>query len=478
MDMKRTQGGYLLVIILVFGSVFLVMATAFVGYIVTQTQITDMRIQRAKALNIAEAGVDYYKWYLAHYPTDMTNGTDAPGPYVHVYNDPEGGPIGEFSLEIASSSFCGEVYAVDITSTGYTYEDPEVKRVVYGRYAKPTVAEFSYIINSSVWAGPDRTIIGPYHSNGLIRMDGTNNSTVSSGQQSWKCDPNVLTCEPTGTTLDGVYGDGPNDDLWIYPVPPVDFNGITVDLSTIKAKAQTGGGLYIGPSNAHGYQVRFNANGTVSVYKVSAVQTYWGYTQEADWQQERHVMGATTTVGTYTIPTTCPVIYVEDKVWLDGVVKGKATIVAADASVNVSPSIILNDNITYANATSGLLAIAEQDVLVGLKVPSVMTLNGIFIAQKGRFGRNHYCRDDCTVTSGNQGLPSTLDPYDKRTELTINGTIVSNGREGTKWTQGTVFSSGFNTRYNSYDRNLVADPPPLTPKVSDMYEFIEWREVE
>jgi hypothetical protein len=127
--------------------------------------------------------------------------------------------------------------------------------------------------------------------------------------------------------------------------------------------------------------------------------------------------------------------------------------------------MILNDNITYVTATSGLLAIAEDDVLVGYDVPDDMELNGIFIAQNGKFGRNHY------TASTNGG-----DRY--RNSLTINGTIVSNGRVGTKWTSGGVWSSGFNTRYNSYDRDLVSNPPPLTPEVSDTYEFIEWREMD
>ncbi|MFM2374374.1 MAG: hypothetical protein RLZZ234_369, partial [Candidatus Parcubacteria bacterium] len=76
------------------------------------------------------------------------------------------------------------------------------------------------------------------------------------------------------------------------------------------------------------------------------------------------------------------------------------------------------------------------------------------------------------------GLPSALDPYVLRSSLTVHGTIVSNGREGTKWTSGGVAISGFQTRYNSYDRELVSNPPPMTPHTSDTYKFIEWREVQ
>ncbi len=470
----------MLVLVLVFGAIFFLIVTSFVGYVVTQSKVVESKYMKERSLDIAEAGLNYYRWFLAHNPGNATNGTGVPGPYVHDYYDPEGGKIGEFSLSIASSTACGDVYAIDITSTGYTTENPNAKRIIYGRYAQPTVAEYSYVINSNVWAGSDRTIIGPYHSNGVIRMDGTNLSTVTSGQETWVCDGS-MSCAPTSTggVVAGVYGDGVNDHLWNYPSPPINFTGLTIDLAAMQAKAQTGGGRYHGPSGNYGYRIVFNTNGTYDLYRVTGTTQYWGYTSEAGWVQERHVISANTFVANYTIPSACSIIYVEDKVWLEGVVRGKVSIAAADVdTAGVSPSIILNNNITYANATSGLLAIAEQDVLVGLSVPTTMTLNGIFVAQNGRFGRNHYCTNDCSATAGDQGLSNALDPYVSRSSLTVNGTIVSNGREGTKWTSGGVFQSGFQTRANSYDRDLVADPPPLTPEVSDTYRFIEWREVE
>jgi hypothetical protein len=116
------------------------------------------------------------------------------------------------------------------------------------------------------------------------------------------------------------------------------------------------------------------------------------------------------------------------------------------------------------------LAIAEADVLIGISVPNNMTANGIFIAQNGRFGRNHYRE------SGTYGLPNELDPFVFRNSLTMNGTIVSNGRVGTQWTSGAVPISGFLVNNNSYDRNLVASPPPLIPKTSDVYQITDWRE--
>jgi hypothetical protein len=464
--MKRhdhTQKGYLLVLIMVFGAVFLTMAIAFVGYVVTQHRGQVFNYNKERALDIAEAGLNYYKWYLAHNPDDTTNGTGLPGPYVGVYADPEGSAIGEFSLEIASSSACGDIYAVDINSTGATYAMPNAGRKVYARYARPTVAEYAYILNSNVWAGDDRTIIGPYHSNGGIRMDGTNNSTVTSGQETWSCNSS-FNCNPT-QTVDGVFGDGPNSDLWSFPSTPINFTGITIDLAQMQDKAQNAGGEYFGPSGKAGYHILFKDNGTFDVYRVNKKAAEpKGYA----WGYYMHVLNGESFIGNYDIPNACAVIFVEDQVWLEGVVNGKVTIAAADVdTTGVDPSIILNDNITYANEDSGLLAIAEYDMLIGLVVPDDMVLNGIFIAQNGHFGRNHY------TTS----IPNSWWDYIKRNSLTINGTIVSNGREGTKWVNGSTYLSGFNTRTNTYDRDLVSDPPPMTPEVSDMYEFIEWREV-
>jgi hypothetical protein len=220
-------------------------------------------------------------------------------------------------------------------------------------------------------------------------MDGTNLSTVTSGQESWVCDGS-MSCAPggTGATVNGVYGNGPNDEFWSYPSTPINFTGITVDLSEMQTKAQTGGGIYFAPSGRVGYHLVFKSNGTFDMYRVNSKH---GEPGGYAWGRYMHILNGETLIGNYTIPAGCPIIYVEDQVWLEGVVKGKVSIAAADVdTAGVDPSIFLNNNITYANATSGLLAIAEYDLLIGLVVPDNMTLNGIFIAKNGHFGRNHY----------------------------------------------------------------------------------------
>ena len=444
---KPHQSGYLVVLLLVFGAIFFLIFSAFMGFVINQKQTQDAKRNEEQALAIAEAGLNYYKWYLAHNPSDITNGTGAPGPYVIPYPDPEGSDIGDSSLDISSVNACGDVVAIDIESTGYTYEKPDKERTVYARYAKPTVAEYAYVINSNVWAGDDRTIIGPYHTNGVVRMDGTNNSTVSSGQENWSCDGS-LPCDPdpTGTTVNGVYGDGPNSALWSWGAIPISFTGITVDLANMQTKAETSG-RHFDASGEFGYLVDFNSNDTFNIYEVTGTQSYSGYNSEDGWVTERHVITSTTEVpgSPFSIPSDCSLIFIEDKVWLRGQVNSKVTIAAADVdTIGVDPQIIIDDDITYVSADAGLLALAEEDVLIGVDVPDDMEINGIFVAQNGRFGRNHY----------SSSLPSSLSAYRYRNSLTINGTIVSNGRVGTKWTSGGTWTSGFNTRYNAYGQRF------------------------
>jgi hypothetical protein len=471
---QSKQGGYLLILVLVFSAIFITILTSFVSFVVIQSRLISQRVEFEQAGQIAEAGLNYYKWFLAHYPNDMTNGTGGPGPYVGVYSDPEGAAIGQYSLSVASTTFCGDIASISVVSEGYTYDNPAVRRTIRAQYARPNVAEFSFLLNTAVWSGPDRVITGPYHSNGGVRMDSRHNSVVTSGQSTWTC-TSSFGCSPSGSR-NGVFTttSSSTPSLFEFPSAPINFAGITVNLANMKTRAQSNGGIYLAPSGAFGYAVTINATNSITVRRVTNTYSYSGEPDGTGNVTERHIVQTTAVPVTYSIPASCPLIFVEDKVWLSGVVNNKVTIAAADTDTpGVDPSMILQGNITYVSATSsGLLAIAEQDMLIGVDVPDNMTTNGIYVAQNGRFARNHYEYSELPDP------PGSLDfrPFYERNSHTMNGTIVSNGRVGTQWVSGTTFVSGFRNRINTYDRNLVLNPPPLIPVVSDVYEFREWRD--
>lgn len=462
---KKTSAGYLMVLVLVMGSVFLMIISSFVGYVITQNQLVNFKFEQHRATEIAEAGLNYYRWFLAHYPGDYTDGTGSVGPYVHQYSDPEDGVIGEFSLEVASSTYCGDIASLDISSTGHTYVEPNAKATVRGRYSRPSVASYSFITNAGVYYGATSVVNGPLHSNQGIRMEATHNSVVSSGQVDWLCNSSYG-CSPS-QTVDGVYTTSGNATpaLFSFPAAPIDFVGITMDLADMQDKAQNNGGLYFGPSGKAGYHVIFLPDSKVEVRRVNSKQNEPnGYA----WGHYMNILKGTSLIGIYDIDPDCPVIYVEDQVWLEGEVEGKVTIAAADVdTVGVDPSIILNDNITYSAPGAGLLAVAEYDMLIGLVVPNDMELNGIFVAQNGHFGRNYY----------DTSMPNAWEVYIRRNSLSINGTVVSYNRAGNSYynSSGNLLS-GFYNRSTSYDASQVLDSPPYTPRTSDVYTFFNWRQ--
>lgn len=455
----------------VFGSVFVSILGALLSYTLTQNHAQSTSTAQSRGLAIAEAGLEYYRWHLAHFATDLQNGTGAAGPYSIPYADPEGGNTGTIELSITGNQSCGQLTSIDITSKGTPVEDASGARTISARYARPTVARYSYILNDSVWAGEDRQILGPYHSNGGIRMDGDSNSPVTSSVSTWLC-TSSFGCSPNSYKA-GVWGSGSNQQLWSYPKPQVDFAAISANFTSLKTTAQSYGKFFATNGSATatgpGYHLIFNADGTLTVKKVSSVYTnltsipVYDSAGGEDYDYTR--IKNESLLGTYTLPSDCGLIFVEDNIWVEGTITSKITLVAANVTVSgVVPDVVLLNNITYQtyDGTDGLTLIAEGNVLISPESPTNMTLNGIFIAQTGAFGRNLY---DCPGS------------YEPKGTLTILGTTVSNKRTGTKWVNGCGSNdAGYQTRIDSYDRRIATDPPPFTPFTSTDYVFVDWRE--
>lgn len=472
--MIKDSRGVTIMLVLVFMGVFGFLVSTLSSYVFVQAQLSRAKEAREQAFNVAEAGLEYYRWFLAHNPNDVTNGTGGDGPFEYEVPDPEGGVLGTAEITVTGSVACGALQAIDISSEGSADADPNFKRTVTARYARSSVAEYAYIINSNVWAGADRVITGPYHSNGGIRMDGTHNSIVSSSVEDWLCTAS-FGCSPDATK-DGVFGaENSTPALWQFPVPQIDFAGIAVDLAALKEYGQDNG-IYFqgaaGRSGRKGYLLDFQSNGTVTVYKVK--NTSYAYSIHIDdisggWYQDYDTITSTSLMGNYVIPEDCPVIFVADKTWIQGTVKGKVTVAAADLlGGSYDADVIINGNIDYTtdDGSDGLTVIAEESVRIPLVIPEDLSIKGIFIAQGGYYGRNLY--------------PCSYAPYDQRGTLTLQGTIVSNERVGTQWGYsmsgcGSTWS-GFEERIGTYDRLLATDPPAFTPFVSEDAHFTTWRE--
>jgi len=463
--------GIITTLVLVFGAIFLILLGGLLGFILLQLRQSSQKAAWNESLSIAEAGINYYRWCL-------NNNVEANCQTEKDYFDPAGNPLGHFSLQISSTVSCGETVQRKIISQGWTNKFPQIKRKVSVLYARASVARYSYILNDNVWIGSDHEIRGPYHSNGGVRMDGENQSTVTSAKDKWIC-TGSFACSPcpvsAGCWIEGTdcYCPGvftttqnSNPDLFSFPVPPFDFAGITIDLAQMKNSAQSSG-IYLPPSTdlnpqGKGYHIKFKNNGTFETWLITGLSPTWAYSLEEGWHYDYFTITNEYLYNSYSIPSACSVIFFEDNLWPEGEVKGKVTIASANLiSPNLDTDVILQGNIDYTtlDGSDGFSVIGERNVLISPNSPNQMELRGIFIAQKGRFSRNHY-------------------PGNIRDKLEIYGSIISNGRVGTQWISGSQIVSGYLKRESYFDSNLVYNPPPFVPYITPDFEIIKWEETK
>ncbi len=464
--------GQLLFSVLLFSVVASLMLGGLVGWAGVNLRALRSAGDRELAFHIAEAGIDYYRWHLAHAPEDYQDGTGEEGPYEHEFLNAAGDRIGTFTLDITPPTVGSTI--VTIKSTGRVDAAPDIARAIQVRLAIPSFAKFAWVLNSFVNFGDTSEVFGPVHSNTGLRFDGLAHNLVTSAVANFN-DP-----DHSGGNEFGVHTHrSPTDplppasvptrsDIFLagrqFPVPAVDFTGIISDLSQIKSDAQADG-LYFASSGALGYHAVLKTNGTMDVYRVTALHSQGGCSCSGDgcgtWSIRSN--NGQTFLGNYDFPDN-GLIFFEDHVWVDGMIdEARITIAAARFPDNPSTRrhIIVNNDIRYTNydGTDTIGLLAQGDVTIGLRSEDNLRIDAAMIAQNGRIGRYHY--------SGG------CSPYHLRDQLTTYGMLGTNERSGVYYG-----SSGYEARDYIYDANLLYAPPPSFPLTSDQYTTISWEEVK
>lgn len=465
---KKSIRGSITPALIVISGAFIVVIYGIIIILSLQFDYSRRQTAAESALNIAEAGVNYYRWHLAHDPDDFTDGTGEAGPYIHDYLDPQGDEIGQYSLEIDPPDDGGSI--VTIRSTGWLNEFPNVQRTIEVQYGQPSFTRYSFLSNASSWYGQNITVNGEIHSNNGIRMDGTNTSVVSSARETYQCGSETGCFPPT--QMPGIWGSGGDAGLWEFPSPSIDFDSISFDFANMKTAAQDIG-VYLDDSGARGYHIIFQGDGSVRINRVNSTSSIYGYAvpgqgHGADGQGgcRRRYQNITSEslVGVYNVDDT-PIIFAEDNLWVEGDVDGRVTVVAAQFPIQSNyANIWIPDNITYDSydGSNVLGLIAQNDIYFVRDVPNDFNVDAVLIAQQGRIMRHGYY----WACGGSYNAV--------RNSLTINGSIIS--YEKSYWNFGSSPTSGFITRTINYDSNALFNPPPYFPTSGD-YEFISWEEI-
>lgn len=451
--LNKYPAGHLLIVSLVFGSTAIVTLGGLVSWGIIERRATVQRHEVELAFQIAEAGVSYYRWHLAHAATDYQDGTGGPGPYVHDYKDKDNVTIGQFSLTITPPPLGSTLVIID--SIGYLTSAPQRRRIVRARFAIPSLAKYALVINDNIRYGSTTETFGELHSNGGTRHDGIAHNLVSSAKTCYD-DPDTVgggSCERPGVWTSV----SPASNVFLagtsFPVPAVDFAGLAGNLASIKTQAQSGG-RYFAPSGSLGYRLVLKTDDTFDLYRVNTRIANCGGNNS--W-----TINTQTLLGNYAFPGN-GVIFVEDDLWVGGAINtAHLTIGAAYFPANpaTDKSIIVNNDVTYTNTdgqdTIGF--IAQKDIIVGLQAEENLRVDGALIASSGKFYRPTY---------------SGCGSHTYKDQLTAFGMIGSNTRPAVYYG-----SSGILSRDYIYDANLLYGPPPEFPLASTQYSLIDWQEV-
>ena len=459
----KNNSGYALIQVIVFATISAYMLGALVSWAVVNIKASKNTAGSEQALQIAEAGIDYYRWHLAHAPTDFMDGTATSGPYIHNFNDKDGNTIGTFTLDITAPSLGSTL--VTIQSTGKIIADPTISRTIKAKLAKPSMAKYAVAANADMRFGAGTEIYGPLHSNGGILFDGIAHNIISSNKETYT-DPDYHTNEYAVHTRVSPIDPAPpstlpeRPDVFMagrqFPLPQVDFSGITADLALMKTAAQTNG-FWLGSSDKSGYHIILKTNNTFDLKKVTKVISNNGC--DDTWSINNE-----TVIGNYPMPAN-GIIFLEDNIWVDGRIdNNRLTILAAvlPDAIATRKNIIINNDLLYTNynGTDVIGLIAQNNINVGLRSEDDLRIDAALIAQKGRAGRNYYS-SSCSST------------YYKRQTITLYGMIGTYLRYGFAYVDGT----GYQIRNLNYDANLLYAPPPSFPLTSDQYITLSWEEV-
>lgn len=414
------------------------------------------------ASSIAEAGINYYLWHLAHNINDYCDGQACPtlgpdgyGPFTHSYSDSSGKVVGSYDLYIlpppANSSM------TTVKSIG-RINGLNKSRVLQAQLAMPSFAQYALLTGTEIWIGQNENINGPLHSNVGVHFDGTTDGPVTASNATYR---------PTaqfggdGAIHNGVWGNGGPQSFWQFPVPQVDFNAVTADLQKIKTDAQADG-VYLPPTNPGnpasklGYYLELRSNKSIDVYRVT---------------RERCTSLNRTFVGNYPRPSN-GLVYVEDNVWIQSKAGEKYSdrLTIAASYLPSTPArdktITITGDILYSakDGSSAVGLIAQSDVKINNLAPSTLEVNAALLAQKG-----HSYYNSSTLTSGCSNQV--------KTKITVYGAISSY----LFWTWTYVNGSGntidgYNTTVSTYDNYLKLNPPPSFPTTGS-FSVLNFREL-
>lgn len=518
---QKNNSGFITPMVISFMFAALIISMAVLSGISNNLFLVKTNVKRQQAFNVAEAGINYYLWHLAHNSTDFKDGQSTPttpdpnlgyGPYTHDYYDINQVKQGTFTLWIKPQGNGSTIATV--RSIG-EISGSTINRTIDAQIGASSFASYGLVSDSAFWFGNTESADGPIHSNQGIRLDGPNNDNATSANTTYvppgslggdgNSHPGVW-CHPSITSP--VNCNTRSKANWIYPVSSVDFNQVSTSLCGIKKAAfasdsstaslatqsnacsltpNTRTPAYLPQRNtsgsfslSRGYLIELNANGTYNLYNVNS---------ETDTNSTYLTALNETLVASNIAIVSSGVIFAEDNVWVrsNPTYQGRVSIGAGRLATTNNATITVADDLVYStkNGSDAVGLVAEGDVRIApYGPPSSGSFNfevdAAILSQTG----------SVTYPFRYRSSPSqcTRGWVNSNQTFTFYGSVATRQSWTWSWLLGgscgnAVYSSsigyyisGFLNNTTSYDYNLLYAPPPYYP-ITGGYNVLSFREV-
>lgn len=524
-DQKKKRGSALVYVLMVIAAASVLFAGT-IQFVVSHVRQSTSLESDQQAFHVAEAGIFFYRWYLAHNIEGKTpsqiqdfwdedplgqddNGDgdcddpdtadgDGDGTEAYVANY-EG--IGQYKICITPPQTFSTVIHIQSDGTA-TASGVTKTRIIRARQRKPSWSEFAILANADTRLSSGTEVYGPMHVNGGFRFDGVAHNIVTSSKLTYR-DPD------TGNTRPGVWTDWSSEYNNVlhakvfqagkrFPVAVQDFNSVTSNFDEMRDLAIANDMYFDNSEQGRYITLKVDGSdptkGTMEVFEVKSYDS--NYTPEIAQSCHEEVVcvrykwnGSCKTWGTDTIcvdqdpiiknldANDAEVVYVKDNIWIEGKVpEGMKLTIAAHDQGTAQPRIFIGmDDIEYEDRDSdcvlGLAAEGNIELIRNSEgLHSVnndderheLIIDAVLLSQYGRVGRDNW--NDCKDT------------------ITLYGAIASNTRMGFGYAnniycEGATRPNGFETRNLYFDGNLLYSPPPMFPTGST-YAMDLWEEVK
>ncbi|MFC1644925.1 hypothetical protein ACFL08_02775 [Patescibacteria group bacterium] len=440
---NNKKKGSVLIFVFMIVSVAAILFSGLVRYVVSQINYSEHISTRESSLNVADAGVEFYRWYLSHQTEgmqiqevyDFWESTD-PYPYgVDIPYTADYRGIGRFNITVTPPEEGSTIATIE--STGWMYDRPNVQRVIQARLRLASWSEYVLLANSDLYIDDGEEINGSVHSNGGVRFDGVAHNVVTSAVTSYYDSVVGETKDGVWTSWTDEYNTNMSSSVFLlgkrFPVPEKDFDTVVTSFSQIFEAAQELDLDFDRSTKAHQIVLKGDV---IDVNRVL--------------NEKKGVVTKTQSVKSdFPLPDVAA-IYVDKNIWVEGYLsEGKKLVIAANNPSAVHGNIYISDDITYNDYSDGTVLglIAKNNIEVVEGSSNNLRIDAALLAQIGYVGRADYS--------------------DSKSSITVYGAIATN--------QGYGFS-GYSSRNIIYDNSLIYTPPPYFP-IEGIYKIDNWKEL-